>query len=571
MGNLLFNCLGAAVLAAVSATMISGQESVPPAKLSAAQAPVRASEKEVESHRIGDRPILRLQLAQPEGSELAMLGIRVDVTVGPDGAVASATCGDELSQALRTQAEDAVRGLKYRPFERDGHPAWVKFKEWIKFYSPELEPWWHTSFPVANDWESVVITLERTGCLGSCPSYRVEVQGDGTVLYEGRGSIAIEGHHRATVPQENVREVVKEFRDADYYSLRDEYVTNVTDNPTCLTSITIDGRLKTVKDYVGLEMGMPMAVSDVEKSVDRLAGTERWTKGNAETVRDLKQEAWNFTSVDAANTLARLASFGAIASVEDMVAAGVPLNGHDGATDETTLEQAAFYGDAGLVRILLEAGAGSRSAREKGTALLNAALAGKVESVRILLQHGASPNLRDKYGRTLVMAASASGVPVVVREALKFHGDPNSHADDGRTALMEAVGAFSPDTLGEEPEVDRATVVRLLLEAGSDPNAHDKNGNTALLDCAWNAKAASLLIHAGANVNSRNKDGLTPLINVVTADVTRVLLAHGSDPSAREKDGHTALEWAKDTNDKEKAAVLDAAGIGLKEPDQKSK
>jgi ankyrin repeat protein len=567
MSKLLLDCLGAAILVAACATASSAQQSVPTVNPSTAQAPIRASAKEVESHRIGNRPILRLSLAQPEGIELAMLGLRVEVTVNPDGAVAFATGDRELRVALRTRAEEAVRGLKYRPFERDGHPVWAKFSESVGVYPPELKPSSHVPFPDIVDWKSVRITLERTECFGSCPSYRVELRGDGTVLYEGRYFVAIEGQHRATVAQENVRDLVKEFRDADYYSLPDEYITNVTDSPTYLTSITIDGRLKTVKDYVGLEMGMPTAVSDLEKSIDRLAGTERWTTGNAETVRSLKHEAWNFKSVDAANTMARLASFGATEAVKEMVAAGAPLSGHDGGANETTLEQAAFHSDAETVRILLEAGAGSQSAREKGAALLNAALAGKVESVRILLQHGASPNSRDKYGRTLLMAASASGVPAVLKEVLKFQGDLNAHADDGRTALMDAVGAFSPDTAGDGLQVDRVTVVHLLLEAGSDPNAQDKNGNTALLDCAWNAEAASLLIQAGANVNVRNKDGLTPLINVVTGDVTRVLLAHGADPSAHDKGGHTALYWAN----KEKVAVLNAAGVGLREPDQKSK
>jgi len=568
MRKSLFTFLGAALLATAAANASTPQQGTPPPKPLTEQAPVRASEKEVENHRIGKRPILRLQLGQPESSELAMAGTWVEVTVGPDGAVASAIGNDQLRESLRTQAEAAVRSLKYRPFERTNHPVRVSFREWVGVYPPELKPLWHTAFPTVHDWKSVVITLDRTGCLGTCPSYRVELHGDGTVLYDGRSFIAIEGRHRGTVPDENVRELVNQFRDADYYSLRNEYVLGVTDAPTYETSITIDGRLKKVKDYEGLQMGMPMAVSDLEISIDHLADTERWTKGNAETVPSLKEEMWNFKSSEAADTLTRLASFGATEAVKDMVAAGAPLNGRDRGSEEATLAQAAFHGDAEMVRVLLRAGAGSQSPREKGVALVSAALVGNIEIVRLLLRYGASPNSRDKADRTFLIAASASGVPAVVKEALKFHPNVNAQDKDGGTALIEAIGVLNHDM--DRPEVDRATVVRLLLEAGSDPNMQDKNDDTALIDCAWNADAALLLIKAGAKVNVRDKYEITPLINAVTAEVTRVLLEHGADPSARD-DGRTALEWAKGSGMKEKVAVLEAASAGMRPPDQERK
>ena len=52
----------------------------------------------------------------------------------------------------------------------------------------------------------------------------------------------------------------------------------MTDNPTYTTSIQFDGHEKSVRDYVGMEAGMPEAERDVEDVIDRIAGTGKWIK-----------------------------------------------------------------------------------------------------------------------------------------------------------------------------------------------------------------------------------------------------------------------------------------------------
>ena len=54
---------------------------------------------------------------------------------------------------------------------------------------------------------------------------------------------------------------------------------SVTDNPTYVLSIAIDGHKKQVVDYVGQWVGMPAAIVELEDDVDALAHTERWIKG----------------------------------------------------------------------------------------------------------------------------------------------------------------------------------------------------------------------------------------------------------------------------------------------------
>ena len=424
------------------------------------------AQQEVQDHRLGEPPFLRMSLPPREAAVLGMEGIVVRVTVDPSGAVISTVADKSVSADLQSRAEAAERNVRYRPFERDGHPVAAAFEERVMVLPPELVPKRRISFPTVHDWDSVRITLWRTGCFGSCPSYRVEVHGDGTVLYEGQAFVAVTGSHRGSIAKEAVVELVNAFRDADYYSLQDEYIWGATDLPTFETSIEIDGRLKKVKDYAGWQIGMPLTVSKLEAEIDRLADTGRWTKGNENTARSLTDEKWDFKTPEAAETLARVAQSGNSDAVRDLVAGGVPLDANSKSAP-MTLAQAARRGDMSMLRTLLDAGAG-KNPEAMDAALVMAASAGRLEAVRLLIANGAGPYSADRSGRTLLMAAAGSGVPAVVEQVLSFNPDVNARGAKGRTALMEAVGQWHYGA--EKAEVNRAEVVRLLLEHRADPN-----------------------------------------------------------------------------------------------------
>jgi ankyrin repeat protein len=516
---------------------------------------IAVSRDEAEVNRAGRPPIVRFHLSARKATELAMVGVMVKATVSPDGVVTSAHAGPQDAPAeLMSQAEAAVGKMRYRPFERDGGRIWATFEEQVLVLPPELKPLWHVPFPEVHDWKTVVVRLTRTGCLGACPSYRVEVHGDGTVAYEGKWSVAIEGKHQGSIPREKVRELVGRFRAADYYSLRDEYVLGATDLPTYTSSISMDGQSKQVKDYAGVAIGMPLAVSDLESSIDHFAEVERWTTGNADTVRGLRDEKWDFKSGEAAKALVRVAERGTIDAVRDLVAAGVPLNGRDDGTGGTPLTQAAYRGNVAMLRTLLDAGAARQDALGIGPAFAMACQAGNRDAIKLVLELGAAAGYRDAQGWTSLMWAATSGIPDAVEEILKSHPDVNARDKRGRTALMDAVGQTHYGA--EKPEVKRARVVRLLLRSGADPNARDENGDTALIEAAWDADAALVLIEAGANINAQNKDGLTPLMNCIASEVARVLLAHGADVAIRDARGRTALDQAKESGQKERESLL---------------
>ncbi len=122
----------------------------------------------------------------------------------------------------------------------------------------------------------VVISLERTACFGRCPIYRVEIRGDGLVSYEGVRFVAVTGKRYRRISPAAVSRLVAQFRAADFYSLQDSYRANVTDLPSKIVTISIGGRTKRVLDYAGRNVGMPVAVNDIEEAIDRTAGTSAW-------------------------------------------------------------------------------------------------------------------------------------------------------------------------------------------------------------------------------------------------------------------------------------------------------
>ena len=77
------------------------------------------------------------------------------------------------------------------------------------------------------------------------------------------------------------------------------------------------------------------------------------------------------------------------------------------------------------------------------------------------------------------------------------------------------------------------------------------------------ATVAALLAAAPAGVDAANENGWTPLIYAARwghAELVAALLAAGADPTARTRDGRTALSAARDGGHTKAATLLQRAG-----------
>jgi len=199
---------------------------------------------------------------------------------------------------------------------------------------------------------------------------------------------------------------------------------------------------------------------------------------------------WDYVGVARFHQLLDHDRIGDIARV--LLAAGAPVDGDPG-DPETPLIMAASYGETGMARALIDAGADLEAtgvAVPGGTALAHAVAFGMTAIVDLLVTAGAVVH-------TIVEAAGAGGL-----------GDfltPDTPAADRARALRAAAVN------------ERLDVIDQLLAAGTPVDAAI-DGSTALHGAAWEGKARSV----------------------------RHLLARGADPARRDADHDgTPLDWCR--------------------------
>ena len=233
---------------------------------------VEIPETEAAEHRIGTRGPIYTNLGQGAPT---LEPVTLEVVVGTDGKSLDAI---KTSGFIFGDLTFLWKTWQYRPFERNGHPVVAKVRESVAVLPIRERSEVHIPFPEIHDWNSLRITLSRSGCYGTCSTYEIEIHGDGTVLYDGKAFVGTTGRKRVKISQPSLVKLVDAFRKADYFSLADGYVSGVTDLPTCASSISFDGLSKSVLDYVGRDVGMPPGVSDVEAAIDLLSEASKWVR-----------------------------------------------------------------------------------------------------------------------------------------------------------------------------------------------------------------------------------------------------------------------------------------------------
>ena len=224
---------------------------------------IEVPEAETAEHRIGTRGPIYTDLAR------ILEPLTFEVVVGTDGKTLDSK---KTSGFIFGDLTLLWKTWRYRSFERNGHPVVAKVRESVAILPIRKRSEVHIPFPEIHDWSSLRITLSRSGCYGMCSTYGIEIHGDGTVLYDGAAYVGTMGRRKLKISQPSLVKIVDAFRKADYFSLADGYVSGITDNPTYASSIYFDGQFKSVLGYLGRNLGMPPAVSDVEEAIDRLSG-----------------------------------------------------------------------------------------------------------------------------------------------------------------------------------------------------------------------------------------------------------------------------------------------------------
>jgi Domain of unknown function (DUF6438) len=142
---------------------------------------------------------------------------------------------------------------------------------------PEPEPA-PVAAPAGEVPDDAVITLERTACFGSCPAYRVELHGDGRVVFEGEGSVRV-AHAERRIPRAAAANVFRSLAPIGFWTWKAHYRQPITDHPSATVAATWGAARRSVEEYPPCtgESGAPPALCALGKAIDDAARTSEWT------------------------------------------------------------------------------------------------------------------------------------------------------------------------------------------------------------------------------------------------------------------------------------------------------
>ena len=120
-----------------------------------------------------------------------------------------------------------------------------------------------------------VITLERTVCYGTCPSYVVTATGDGNVQFEGRDFVKAKGKTKYRVDPKAIAALADDLEHRGYRHLarKNGVCPEATDMPSAKTSLTRNGSTTSYDHYYG-DGCAPAELETIESRIDEVLNTK---------------------------------------------------------------------------------------------------------------------------------------------------------------------------------------------------------------------------------------------------------------------------------------------------------
>ena len=192
--------------------------------------------------------------------------------------------------------------------------------------------------------------------------------------------------------------------------------------------------------------------------------------------------------------------------------------------------------------------------------LVEAAWVGEVGTVRSLLQRGASIEARDASGATALVAAAYANHVEVARALVDAGADVDVRDPTEQSAYLIATSEVGDDT----------TLLELTLDAGADVNAKDSYNGTGLIRAADRGyvQIVRRLLETEVEIDHVNRLGWTALLEAIIlgggdekhTQTVRVLVEGGVDVNLADGDGVTPLAHARALDYTEIASILEMAG-----------
>lgn len=120
--------------------------------------------------------------------------------------------------------------------------------------------------------DSLFASIERTPCYGRCPTYRINIYKSGYVIYEGIRFVDRLGTYSTRISDRKIQAIINKANEIGYFDLNEVYDSPVTDLPSTITYLSVNGKKKRIKDRVR----GPEKLREYEKYFDGIFEDLEW-------------------------------------------------------------------------------------------------------------------------------------------------------------------------------------------------------------------------------------------------------------------------------------------------------
>jgi uncharacterized protein len=183
----------------------------------------------------------------------------------------------------------------------------------------------------------------------------------------------------------------------------------------------------------------------------------------------------------------------------------------------------------------------------------------QLQEIRDLIDSGANIDARGQLGRCALSLAIGAHNIQVAKLLLESGANPNNADDFGRGPLFWATGA------------SETGIIPLLMAKGANINAQDHDGYTALMDATISGKGVivQFLVAHGAKLDMQSAYGHSALtlaclnlqrdVDQGHAGIIRLLADAGADPSLKNREGKTCLDFLRERGHDELLSYVESA------------
>ena len=115
-----------------------------------------------------------------------------------------------------------------------------------------------------------LITMKRTPCYGECPQYMISIYESGVVIYNGVRFVPKIGCFQSNVSTENINYIKLLLDEIQFFDLEEEYISNITDIPSIITEVFMNGKRHRVVDRLKAPKKLKNLYTALDLIVDKI-------------------------------------------------------------------------------------------------------------------------------------------------------------------------------------------------------------------------------------------------------------------------------------------------------------